>query len=84
MLKECVVLNGLIINIGEWDYQYIEVEGGQVEQNPLPDGATVEQRELEFDPDRGWYEVGTSLPPTPEERLATMESALMELLLGGL
>lgn len=26
MLKECVILNGQIINIGQWDYQIMRVE----------------------------------------------------------
>ena len=92
MLKECVILNGQIVNIGEWDYQIQQVRIGEDEPpvyedmitNPLPEGATIEHRDFEYDPDRGWYEVGTVTPPTAEDRLATMESALMELLLGGL
>lgn len=46
MLKECVVLNGQIINIGEWDDQ----EG----KNPLPEGAVIEERGITQNSDGGW------------------------------
>ena len=86
MTKECVIKDGKIINIGEWNEQRdsIEIspaeydedgniikEAVYVEQvmNPFPDGATIEEREFEYDPDRGWYEVGTSPEPTAEEKL---------------
>lgn len=101
MLKECTVLNGQIINFGEWDYQIrpFEVEPPQYnnegevikeavyddrQTNPFPEGATIEQRDVEYDPDRGWYEVGTLPLPTADDRLSSMETALLELLLGGL
>lgn len=101
MLKECVIVNGQIINVGPWDYRIqpfelqapIYNEAGELVQegvyedrptNPLPEGATTEQRDFEYDSERGWYEVGTSTPPNAEQRLASMESALLELLLGGL
>lgn len=58
MIKKCVVLNDKIINIGEWNYQYSEIDGKQVAQNPMPEGAAVEERDFEYDTDRGWYEVG--------------------------
>ena len=97
MIKSCVVLDGKIINVGEWDYQIgpimvtpAEVDGeGNVitpavyedaPRNPLPEGATFEERDFEYDPDRGWYESGTPAPKTPEERIAELEreKALMQ------
>jgi hypothetical protein len=50
MIKKCVVLNGKVINIGEWD----DMNG----TNPMPEGATIEEHDFEYDPDHGWYEVG--------------------------
>ena len=78
MIKKCVVLNGKVINIGEWDYQKQKVlvsppeydkDGKLIKEtvyedkimNPLPEGATVEERDFEYDLDRGWYEVGTEV-----------------------
>lgn len=84
MIKECVVLNGAVINVGPWDYQYIEINGEQVAQNPLPDGAVVESRDLDYSNDRGWHEAGEILPPTTEERLAAAEMMIIELMNRGL
>ena len=50
MNRECVILNGKIINIGAWDNR----EG----TNPLPEGATVEQRDIVESPDGGLVENG--------------------------
>lgn len=78
MIKKCYVLNGKIINIGEWDFQtqQIEIEppkydsqGNLIKEavfeeqvlNPIPEGATVEERDFEYDPNYGWYEVGTEV-----------------------
>lgn len=75
MIKKCYVLNGKVINIGEWDYQIqqqevsppeYDEEGNIVKEavfeekimNPIPEGAIVEERNFEYDPDHGWYEVG--------------------------
>lgn len=75
MIKECVILDGRIINIGAWDEQRENVEifpaecdeeGNEIKaavyeeqiKNPMPEGATIEERGFEYDPDRGWYEVG--------------------------
>lgn len=98
MKKTCVFdSNGKLINIGEWDYRYEEVEiepakfddnGNIIKEavkeivatNPLPDGAYTEEREVYYDPDRGWYLAGTVPSPTPEERLAAMESAILSLM----
>jgi hypothetical protein len=72
MIKECVVLNGKVINVGPWDDQ-----GGS---NPIPDGAVVEERDFEYHPDRGWYEVGNPAIPTAEERLEALEMAMLAML----
>lgn len=69
MIKNCVVLGGKVINVGDWDAQ-----------QPMPTGAVVEQRDFEFSADRGWYEVGTAAAPTPEERVAAVESAIISIL----
>jgi len=78
MIKKCYVLNGKVINIGEWDYQIqqqevsppeYDEEGNIVKEavfenralNPMPEGAAVEERDFEYDTDRGWYEVGTEV-----------------------
>lgn len=29
--------------------------------NPMPEGAVIEERNFEYDHDRGWYEVGTEV-----------------------
>lgn len=76
-IKTCVFdSNGKLINIGPWDDL-----GGQ---NPLPEGAYTEEREVEYDPERGWYEVGTVATPTDKERIRIIENALLEILLGGM
>lgn len=86
MLKSCVVLNGVVINIGEWDYLYEDSDGEQVVRNPMPEGATIEERDFDYQPDRGWYEVGTPAPKTPAERIAELEvtNALMQAALDDL
>lgn len=48
--------------------------------NPTPDGAYYHDQEVEYDPDRGWYLVGTVPKPTAEARIAAMESALLSLM----
>lgn len=75
MMKKCVVLNEKIINIGEWD----DLNG----ENPMPEGAVIEERDFEYDEDRGWYEVGTYPEPTAQERIEALEAALLEVVLGG-
>lgn len=69
--KKCVVLNGKVIHIGEWDDQ-------------LPEGAIIEERDFEYDVDRGWYEVGTIPEPTTKERIEALELAMLEMILGGI
>lgn len=97
MLRECVVLNGKVINIGPWDYQYQRVEvtpaeydddGNVVKEavyedrpmNPLPEGVVIEERDFEYDKDRGWYEVSSLAIPTAEERIKALEEAMIQLL----
>lgn len=97
MIKECVVLNRKVINIGPWDYQMQQVEVSPAEydengnvvkeavyeeeaMNPLPEGAVTEQRDFEYDEDRGWYEIGTSVALTTEERLKATEDAIVALM----
>lgn len=97
MIKECVVLNGKVINVGPWDYQITKVEvapavydeeGNMTKEavfeertmNSMPEGTTIENRDFEYDQDKGWYEVGTSNPPTAEERLAALELAMLALM----
>lgn len=74
-LKTCVVLNGKVINIGPWD----DMDGN----NPLPEGATIEEREFEYSDEYGWREIGVSKPPTTEERIQALEMAMLEMVLGG-
>lgn len=69
MIKTCVVLNSEIINIGQWDYQYTEVEGEQIANNPLPEGTVIEERDFEYSEEYGWREVGWKPPLSTEEQL---------------
>lgn len=97
MMKTCVVLNGNIINIGEWDYQIqpfelspavLDEEGNVVTEavyedratNPLPVGAVLEERDFEYDSERGWYEVGTSAPSSPQDRITELEQTVADLI----
>lgn len=87
MMKKCYVLNGKIINIGEWDYQkYTDEEGNEVIGNPLPEGVTIEKRDFEYDEGRGWYEVGVPQLLSDKERIQMLEDTilfLMDLQMGG-
>lgn len=74
MMRQCVVLKGKVINIGEWDYKIEEVEikpvvvdpitleviepaeYEKVVINPMPDGATIEERNITLDDDGGLRE----------------------------
>lgn len=86
MRKECVILNGRVINIGPWDYQYQMVQVGEDEEgnpiyeeramNPMPEGAVIEEREIEIGPDGGLYVVGEPRPESPEQKIARLESEL--------
>ena len=68
MMKECVVLNGKVINIGPWD----DMDG----TNPMPEGAVIEEREVAQDADGGWYVVGVERPETPSQKITRLESEL--------
>jgi hypothetical protein len=49
--------DGKLINIGDWDYKY-ETDretGEQIVNNPLPDGAYSEEKEVLVDKDGGLY-----------------------------
>lgn len=74
-LKTVVVLDGEIINVGEWDYQYIEQinddgTASQIPQNPLPDVATIEQREMVYSVDKGWQLANAIQTPSQEDVLS--------------
>lgn len=46
---------GACINIGEWDYQIEMVDGVEVTNNPLPDGAVESDEEVIVGWDGGLY-----------------------------
>ena len=77
MIKKCVVLDGVIINIGSWDYQ---IGDDGVLNNPLPIGAITEDREFEYDADYGWREVGALPQATDSERITATEEAINTLI----
>jgi len=83
MMKSCVVLNGRVINIGEWDYQKEMVGTEEVIHNPMSEGAIIEERDFEYSDDRGWYQVGVQAPKTAIELLqeenTMLQLALVEL-----
>lgn len=80
MLKQCIIFDGNIINIGEWDY---DIDGEGVINNPIPDGATIEQRDFEFTDENGWREIGIVIPKTPQEQIAELQ-AIVNILLARL
>ncbi|AWB45268.1 hypothetical protein DCC85_14235 [Paenibacillus sp. CAA11] len=64
MIKECVLLNGQVINIGPWDYQKerVLINPGEDEplfeeriNNPLPEDAEIVEMEVTQSEDGGWY-----------------------------
>lgn len=82
--KYCVVLDGKVINIGEWDYRFNEQEEAQ---NPLPEGAIIEEREFEYSEDYGWREAGYVTPLSEIDKLKISQAEQFEtilLLLGGM
>ncbi len=87
-MKTVVILNGEIINVGEWDYQFIEIDGKNIARNPMPQGAIIEEREMEYSEEHGWREVGISVPPTEiellKQRLIIAENTILDMILGGL
>lgn len=76
MLKECVILNGKVINIGPWDYQYKEIGGKQIAMNPLPEGAEIVEMEVVEGPDGGLYPAGYVPPETSDKKIARLEAEL--------
>ena len=68
-LKEVVIVDGKIFHVGDWDYQIVEVDGFIHTLNPLPDGATIEQREMAYTSEYGWKEVGQKLEPYTLEKM---------------
>lgn len=76
MMKTCVVLKEQVINVGEWDDQ-----GGS---NPLPEGATVEERDFEYSEEYGWSEVGFVPEPSEmellKEKTAVLDTVIEELI----
>ena len=67
-IKKVVVLNGEIINVGE-----LEV---------MPEGATVEEREMYYTLEHGWLEVGHAPPTTKEDFFLDLELRMTLLELG--
>jgi len=44
--------NSNLINIGPWDYVYLpNGNGGQIETNPFPNGATIEPKTVQINDD---------------------------------
>ncbi|ODA08733.1 hypothetical protein [Paenibacillus polymyxa] len=98
MIKECVVLNDEVINIGPWDYKRQQVQMSPAEyndegkatkeavyeeqtMNPLPEGATIEEREVEVAPDGGLIVKGSVQPTSDEllgQQLAEMKLQTMQ------
>lgn len=70
-LKTVVILDNIIINVGEWDYQ----EG----KNLLPTGARIEEKEMFFTDEHGWREVGWTPPLSQDEKLAQLEQEKEQL-----
>ena len=84
MIKKCYILDEKVINIGEWDYQKtINEQGTEVVNNPLPEGATEENRDFEYNEERGWYEVGKPNEPTSDEQIKELEEMVLFLMLNG-
>jgi hypothetical protein len=49
-------LNGIVINIGDWDYGLVEVDHGLTDiTNPLPEGAVESDEEVVTGWDGGLY-----------------------------
>ncbi|MGM1023416.1 MAG: XkdW family protein [Bacillota bacterium] len=98
MIKEVVVLNSEVINIGPWDEQIRPVlvssaeydEEGNITKeavyedrvmNPMPEGAVIEEREIETAPDGGLIVKGSAQPTTAElmgQELARLKLQTMQ------
>jgi hypothetical protein len=97
MIKDVVVLNSKVINIGPWDEQIRPVlvspseyddEGNVTKEalyedrvmNPMPEGAVIEEREIEVAPDGGLIVKGSAQPTSDEllgQQLAEMKIQTM-------
>lgn len=88
--KKVTILNGAVINVGEWDYQYTStfdengLVTGKYSINPLPEGAVEEEKDVVFDGIK-WYlesEYEKSKKPTTEQILqAKIEMIVLNLLI---
>ncbi|MBE7897251.1 hypothetical protein G7L40_00810 [Paenibacillus polymyxa] len=98
MIKDVVVLDGQVINIGPWDYKLLSVmvspaehddEGNVTKEavyedrvtNPLPEGAVIEQQEIEVAPDGGLIVKGSAQLTSDEllgQQLAEMKIQTMQ------
>ena len=54
MLKECVIVDGRVENIGPWQYLPTEIDGVTTITNPFPVGGVIELREVVQDADGAW------------------------------
>lgn len=109
-LKTVVILNGEIINVGEWgsneltfvsnqleideakhhnetanESEFIEVPEPilkTVKYNPIPEGATVEQREMILTDENGWRDVNWRPESTLEDYTLDLEFRLSMIELG--
>lgn len=72
-IKKVVVLDGEVINVGELE--------------ELPEGAIVEEREMQYTPEYGWREVGWRPPISEIDKLKITQAEQFEAilsLLGGM
>lgn len=70
--KECVFVDGILQNVGPWQYNYQEVYMGMDENekpifeivatNPLPANAVIDHRWFLYTEEKGWYLEGTEPP----------------------
>jgi hypothetical protein len=78
MIKSCVLTNGMVEHIGEWNYQFIDIDGEQIPQNPLPEGAVIVDLEVYQDADGAWRVVGHEPPLDNTTALALALAELAE------
>lgn len=45
-LMKVILVNGTLVNIGDWDFREEEIEGELVVTNPLPDGSIEVDRDI--------------------------------------
>lgn len=59
ILKDVVLLNGEIINVGEWDFNLCKNDetGEEIVGNPLPEGAILSKLEMKYTKEDGWREI---------------------------